>query len=103
MQKTEKKSFKFYNDNFSYDECQVCYEEINKEEKNFNKIPCGHLFCTHCWQNYLRTLITEAKVEKIKCMQHECKDIISSEFILKHIFENENLIEKYNKFKKEQK
>ena len=56
------------NDNFSYDECQVCYEEINKEEKNFNQIPCGHLFCTHCWQNYLRTLITEAKVEKIKCM-----------------------------------
>ena len=30
------------NDNFSYDECQVCYEEINKEEKNFNKILCGH-------------------------------------------------------------
>ena len=58
------------------------------------------LFCTRCWQNYLSTLITEAKVEKIKCMDHGCKDIISEEFILKHISENENLIEKYNKFKK---
>ena len=62
------KIYEIDNDNFSYDECQVCYEEINKEEKNFNQIHCGHLFCTHCWQNYLRTLITEAKVEKIKCM-----------------------------------
>ena len=88
------------NDNFSYDECQVCYEEINKEEKDLNTIPCGYLFCTHCWQNYLRTLITEAKVEKIKCMDHGCKDIISEEFILKHISENENLIEKYKKFTK---
>ena len=33
-------------------------------------------------------------------MAHGCKDIISEEFILKHISENENLIEKYNKFKK---
>ena len=33
-------------------------------------------------------------------MDHGCKDIISEEFILKHISENENLIEKYNKFKK---
>ena len=58
------------------------------------------LFCTRCWQNYLSTLIIEAKVEKIKCMEHECKDIISEEFILKHISENENLVEKYKKFKK---
>ena len=42
---------------------------------------CGHLFCTHCWFNYLKTAITEAKVEQIKCMDHECKEILSEEFI----------------------
>ena len=33
-------------------------------------------------------------------MEHECKDIISEEFILRHLKDNNDLIEKYNKFKK---
>ena len=97
----DKKTEKNDNDDIlAYNDCQVCYDELNKEETDLNTIPCGHLFCTHCWFNYLKTLITDAKVEKIKCMEHECKDIISEEFILKHISENENLVEKYKKFKK---
>ena len=85
-------------DNENNDECEVCYDNI--EDKKLNSIPCGHLFCTHCWFNYLKTLITEAKVEKIKCMNHECKGEIPEEFILKHLSENKNLIDKYHKFKK---
>ena len=87
-------------ENDLYGECEVCYEEINKEDKESNTIPCGHLFCTHCWFNYLKTLISEAKVEKITCMDHGCKEIISEEFIVQHISVNENLIDKYKKFKK---
>ena len=71
--------------NNNCDECEVCYEDINKENKDLNEIPCGHLFCTNCWFNYLKTLILEAKVDDIKCMDHECKEHISDEFILKHI------------------
>ena len=82
----------------NYYECEVCYEQI--EDKKLNTIPCGHLFCTHCWFNYLKTLISEAKVEKIKCMNHECNENISEEFILEHISDNNDLIEKYKKFKK---
>ena len=81
-------------------ECDVCYESISKEEEDLNEIPCGHLFCNHCWFNYLKSLITEAKVEKIKCMDHECNDIIPEKFILQHLSENNDLIEKYYKFKK---
>ena len=33
-------------------------------------------------------------------MNHECVDEISEDFIIKHISENQNLIEKYKKFKK---
>ena len=91
---------KFYENNDNPDECDVCYDEINEEDKKLNTIPCGHLFCTHCWFNYLKTSITEAKVDNIRCMDHECNEIISDEFILKHISENKDLVEKYNKFKK---
>ena len=82
------------------DECDICYEEINDEDKILNTIPCGHLFCTQCWFNYLKTSIIEAKVDNIKCMDHECGDIICDEFILKHISENKDLVEKYKKFTK---
>ena len=43
------------NNNDKSDECDVCYDEINEEDKKLNTIPCGHLFCTHCWFNYLKT------------------------------------------------
>ena len=81
-------------------ECEVCFEKLNKEEKDKNSLPCGHLFCTHCWFNYLKTSILEAKVDNIVCMNHECVDEISEDFIIKHISKNQNLIEKYKKFKK---
>ena len=94
----EKKSDKKSDDLIN--ECEVCYEELNNEEKDLNSMPCGHLFCTNCWFNYLKTSITEAKVEKIKCMEHGCNEIVSEDFIIKHIDENDDLIAKYKKFKK---
>ena len=88
VQKDENKGLKIDIDGENYNECEICYEKI--EDKELNTIPCGHLFCNHCWFNYLKTLISEAKVEKIKCMDHECKEHISDEFILKHISNKEN-------------
>ena len=81
-------------------ECAVCFEAVEEEEKKSNSLQCGHVCCTQCWLNYLKTLIAEAKVEKIKCVDHDCKEIISEEFILKHINADEQLINKYKKFKK---
>ena len=80
--------------------CNVCFEDIEEEEKNYNSLKCGHIYCTQCWVNYLKTLITEAKVEKIKCMEHKCKDILPEEFILKHIEKDKITVQKYQKFKR---
>ena len=81
-------------------ECGLCYEGIYKKDKIKNTLPCGHLFCNHCWLNYLKTLISESKVDNIKCMSHECHDHISEEFIIKHISEDNKLLDKYKRFKK---
>ena len=86
--------------NLVSNECNVCFDEVEEEEKKFNALPCGHICCTQCWTNYLKTLITEAKVEHIKCVDHKCKEIISEEFILSHIKDDNKLVDKYNKFKK---
>ena len=93
-------SLKKENKDLLSNDCVVCFEEIEEEEKKYNALPCGHVCCTQCWLNYLKTLITEAKVEKIKCVEHDCKEIISEEFILKHIDNDEQLLNKYKKFKK---
>ena len=79
--------------------CNVCFEDVKGEELKFNLLPCNHVCCTECWTNYLKSLITEAKVERIKCVEYKCKEEISEDFILKHIKNDEKLIEKYNKFK----
>ena len=81
-------------------ECGLCYEKISKKDKSNNTLPCGDLYCNHCWFNYLKTLISESKVDEIKCMNHECYDIIPEKFILKHISNDEHLLEKYKRFKK---
>ena len=86
--------------NIISNECNVCFDEIAEDEKDFNSLPCGHVCCTQCWLNYLKTLITEAKVDHIKCIEHKCTNIIPEEFILKHINDDKTLVSKYQKFKK---
>ena len=66
-------------------ECNVCFDEVEEKEIKSNILPCGHLCCTQCWLNYFKTAISEAKVEKIKCVDFLCKEIISEDFILSHI------------------
>ena len=79
--------------------CSICFENIQEEEKKENYLPCGHICCNNCWTNYFKTLIKDGKVEKIKCVEHYCKQIIPEEFIFKYIKNDKNLIEKYQKFK----
>ena len=79
--------------------CSVCYEDIEKEDIEFNYLPCGHICCTQCWVSYLKTLITEANVEAIKCVEYKCKQEIPEDFIMKHIKSDSKLVEKYKKFK----
>ena len=79
--------------------CKVCYEEVIKDEHLFNSLPCGHLCCNQCWLNYLKTKISESKVERIKCVEYKCNQILPEEFILKHIKEDKKLLIQYEKFK----
>ena len=80
--------------------CNICYEDMLEEEKEYNSLPCKHFCCSQCWINYLKTQITEAKVEKIKCIEHKCNEILPEEFILKHIEHDPKTVEKYRKFKR---
>ena len=98
---TLKLSNKYYNydrslyENFN---CGICEEKISHLDVNKIKTSCKHYFCLDCWQEYLKEKITNGKVIKIKCMEHECTHILDEKFIKKIIESDENLLKKYEKF-----
>ena len=81
-------------------ECSICFDEMEDDEIKSNALECGHVCCTQCWTNYFKTLITDAKVEQIKCIDHECKEEVPEEFLFKFIQNDKKLTGKYEKFKK---
>ena len=79
--------------------CDVDLEEMTEEEVRQNKLPCNHLFCNVCYLNYFQEKIKNNKVGKITCMQFKCPHEFDDNFIISHLAGDENLINKYKKFK----
>ena len=79
--------------------CNICGEHFIKNNKNVIKnLKCGDEYCNHCWFSYLRTKIDEGYVDKIKCMNYNCKEILNDKFIRNIIRDNKILYDKYEKF-----
>lgn len=79
--------------------CDLCTDELKKLETVNNTLPCKHLFCNDCYLNYFQDKIKNNKVGKITCMQHKCPHEFDDAFIIKHLAGDEELINKYKKFK----
>ena len=82
-------------------ECPLCYEKI--ENLKEVELKCGHYFCKDCWIDYLKEKITNANVSKISCMQNKCQTILEDKFIKDILKDNQELIDKYDKFYKRKK
>jgi len=80
--------------------CPVCEEDFLPNDKNKLK-NCGHSFCNKCWYDFLSIKIEENKLSSIKCMEYECKEKPDDDFIINFLNSNQELIEKYKKFKLE--
>ena len=80
--------------------CPICSEnfislKVNTLEK------CGHSFCNSCWYDFLSIKIKENKIISIKCLDYECKEKLSDEFIINLLNNDYELIKKYKRFKSE--
>ena len=80
--------------------CPICSENFISTNKNTVE-KCKHSFCDDCWYNSLSVKIKENKLTFIKCLDYECQEKISDEFIINLINEDKDLIKKYKKYKLE--
>ena len=80
--------------------CNTCYEEISIKEKKQNYIPCKHFFCSDCYFQYFKEKIEKSDVNKITCMEKGCPHEFDENFIKTHLKGEDELFEKYLKFKK---
>ena len=81
-------------------ECLAC-EELFIETKENKLEKCGHSFCNNCWFNYLSVNINENKMASIQCLAYECQEEPDEDFIINLIKSDQNLVNKYKKFKYE--
>ena len=86
--------------NTSKNSCIICGDPFLSNDENTLK-NCGHSFCNICWYNFLDVKIKENQLTTIKCLNYECKEKLSDEFIFKILKNNDFLIKKYKKYKLE--
>lgn len=79
--------------------CEICEEYININDLSLTKLPCKHLICKECLIEYLTSKIEDSVVLIIPCFHHECKVILTEDYIINIIKNNSILYDKYNRFK----
>jgi len=88
------------NISFKKEECPICSDYFIPSSENKLET-CGHSFCNNCWYNFLSIKIEENKITFIKCLNYECQEKLSDEFIINLLNSNNKLISKYRKYKLE--
>jgi len=73
-------------------ECQVCFEVVTEEIT----VPCSHIVCKLCWEEYLKEKINSGNVSKLKCPAYDCSELVPMSVIKTLI--PEEIYQKYQKF-----
>lgn len=79
--------------------CRICYEIIKEEEK-FAVPRCEHKFCQVCIFDYVKTLVNDGKVLKIKCPHETCSNELKEMDVKEILLNDAEILRKYAKFKK---
>ena len=79
--------------------CLICEEKLTNKEKEKNYLECSHYFCNECYYSYFKVKINNNEVERIKCPEKDCKNIIHNNFIEEHLINDISLLEKYKKLR----
>ena len=43
-------------------DCTICFDEVKK--RDLDALPCGHIFCKSCWNDYLTVMVSKNGASK---------------------------------------
>eukprot|EP01135_Chromosphaera_perkinsii_P005909 Nk52_evm4s371 gene=Nk52_evmTU4s371 len=73
--------------------CEICY--IDYLPKQMASLPCGHIFCKSCWNQYLTTkIMEEGQGQDVSCPAHNC-NILCDEWTVSNLIDKPNVLSKY--------
>ena len=73
-------------------ECQVCLEVVTENIS----VPCSHVVCKLCWEEYLKEKVNTGNVSKLKCPAYDCSELVPTSVIVTLL--PEEIYQKYQKF-----
>ena len=84
--------------------CPICYTNVitdglGKNKPEAVKLSCEHLFCKECVIEQFKSLISEAKLDKLTCLDFECRMPVEEVTILSLLGDEPDVLEKYKRFK----
>ena len=88
--------------------CLICYtNEITRQGQPVTdlstvELECSHRFCSECTVESLRVKIESAEIDKLKCFDYECGQVISISKVKTILMERnlDELFQKLERFKK---
>ena len=88
--------------------CTICYTNelksansgiVEEGEVQTFELECGHRFCSECVYELLKQVVERAEVEKVQCLDYECKKPITRHKV-KTFLISMNKTELYDKYKR---
>jgi len=73
-------------------ECEICFELVTEKIA----IPCRHVICKMCWEEYLKEKINSGIVNKLKCPAFNCSELVPMVVIMSLV--PEEIYQKYLRF-----
>ena len=73
-------------------DCEICFEVATEKVS----IPCGHVICKMCWEEYLKEKINSGKVSKLICPSFNCSELVPALVIMSLV--PDEIYKKYLKF-----
>ena len=73
-------------------ECEICFEMVTEKIS----IPCRHVVCKMCWEEYLKEKINSGNVCKLKCPSFNCSELVPAPVIMSLV--PDEIYQKYLKF-----
>ena len=73
-------------------ECEICFEVVTEK----TAIPCGHVICKMCWEEYLKEKINSGNASNLKCPAFNCLELVPLPVIMSLV--PEEIYQKYLKF-----